>query len=388
VASIEKRTGGNGKPEYRARWRDGEGKSRRSRWFDRKHDAERHRATVEADLHRGAYVDPNNPVTVAEYAREWIANRPHRAMSRLWYANLLKNHIEATPLGRRPLVKVKPSEVQAWVTTRAQILSPYNLRVHVGALRSIFATALLDGVISRNPVQPTNRLSLPKREHRPVTPLLVEQVRALADAMPARFQAMALTQAGLGLRVGELLALRIKDVDFLRRFVHVEHQLERETLERVPPKTPKSRRDIPLPQVVAEALAEHIRQWPPAADGTLFTPSEPGDGFRRGSTPRTRARPDRVHHSVYEGHFREAVRRAGLPAGTSTHDLRHHFASVLLHAGESVHAVAERLGHTTPELVLKVYGHLMPNQEDRTRRAIDAAWSEAVERPVRAVEAD
>jgi len=42
-----------------------------------------------------------------------------------------------------------------------------------------------------------------------------------------------------------------------------------------------------------------------------------------------------------------------------------------------VHAVAERLGHTDATLVLKTYGHEMPNQEDRTRKAIDAAWSEA-----------
>jgi hypothetical protein len=47
----------------------------------------------------------------------------------------------------------------------------------------------------------------------------------------------------------------------------------------------------------------------------------------------------------------------------------------LLAAGESVVAVAERLGHENATLVLKTYGHLMPDSEDRTRRAIDAAWS-------------
>jgi len=48
--------------------------------------------------------------------------------------------------------------------------------------------------------------------------------------------------------------------------------------------------------------------------------------------------------------------------------------SILLAAGESVVAVAERLGHDDATLVLKTYGHLMPDSEDRTRRAIDAAW--------------
>lgn len=68
---------------------------------------------------------------------------------------------------------------------------------------------------------------------------------------------------------------------------------------------------------------------------------------------------------------------AGLPTGTTSHDLRHHFASLLLAAGESVVAVAERLGHDDASLVLSTYGHLMPDSEDRTRRAVDAAWGAA-----------
>ena len=74
--------------------------------------------------------------------------------------------------------------------------------------------------------------------------------------------------------------------------------------------------------------------------------------------------------------FAPAVRKAGLPTGTTSHHLRHHFASVLLAAGESVVAVAERLGRENATLVLKTYGHLMPDCEDRTRRAIDAAWTD------------
>jgi integrase len=73
--------------------------------------------------------------------------------------------------------------------------------------------------------------------------------------------------------------------------------------------------------------------------------------------------------------FGKAVVRAKLPADTGTHALRHHYASVLLAAGESVVAVAERLGHDDAALVLSTYGHLMPGSEDKTRRAVDAAWN-------------
>jgi integrase len=76
----------------------------------------------------------------------------------------------------------------------------------------------------------------------------------------------------------------------------------------------------------------------------------------------------------YGATFTAAVERAGLPAGTTSHDLRHHYASVLLAAGESVVAVADRLSHENGTLVLKTYGHLMPDSEDRTRRAVDETW--------------
>jgi site-specific recombinase XerD len=131
-------------------------------------------------------------------------------------------------------------------------------------------------------------------------------------------------------------------------------------LDRVPPKTPRSQRLLPLPQVVAEALKAHMAEFPPSADGSLFTTAQ-GNLYRQ------------EHYQARI--FRPAARAAKLPAGTTTHDLRHHFASVLLNAGESVVAVAEALGHENATLVLKTYGHLMPDSEDRMRRAVDGAWA-------------
>jgi hypothetical protein len=56
---------------------------------------------------------------------------------------------------------------------------------------------------------------------------------------------------------------------------------------------------------------------------------------------------------------------------------RQYYSERVFAAGESVIAVAERLGHDNATLVLSTYGHLLPNQEDRTRKAVDAAWEQA-----------
>ena len=74
-----------------------------------------------------------------------------------------------------------------------------------------------------------------------------------------------------------------------------------------------------------------------------------------------------------------AVKRAGLPAGTTSHDLRHHFASVLLANGDSVTAVAAWLGHANSVLVQTTYAHLMPNAESRSWDILAAAWAESVD---------
>jgi integrase len=345
-----------GDRKYQARWVDPEGREC-AQTFPRKVDAERHLASVEGAKLQGTYVDRSNTITVAEYARQWAATRAHRATTAARTATLIKTHIEATQLGSRRLVALRPSEVQAWATERSRRLSPSTLRLVVGTLRSVFNAAVRDRLVAHNPVL---GLGLPRSERERIVPLTVDQVRALAEAMPPRCQAMVITQAGLGLRIGELMALRTADVDFLRRTVRIERQTDPTGKHRMPPKTPRSRRTLPLPAVVADALAAHIAEFPPADDGTLFTGLH-GLSWR---------------HEYYGTRvFKPAVQKVGLPAGTTTHDLRHHYASVLLAAGESVVAVAERLGHENATLVLTTYGHLLPDNEDRTRRAIDQAWT-------------
>jgi integrase len=349
MGHIQKR----GDRKYQARWVDPDG-CECAQTFPRKEDAKRHLASVEAAKLQGAYVDVTSKITVTEKARECAAIRPHRATTAARTKSLIDTHIANTPLGARRLSAVRPSEVQAWVTDRSRVLSPSTLRLVVSFLRSVFNAAMRDRLVTFNPCV---GLTLPRAEYERIVPLTVEQVAALSSAVQPRCRAMIIAQTGLGLRIAELLALRVQDVDFLRRTARIEWQLTRDGKDLVDPKTPRSRRTVPLPNVVSEALAEHIRVYPVDSGDFLFTSSR-GNPYRQLDYVR------RV--------FNPAVQQTGL-AGITSHDLRHHYASVLLAAGESVVAVAERLGDT-PQMALKVYGHIMPDSEDKTRRAIDAAW--------------
>ena len=80
-------------------------------------------------------------------------------------------------------------------------------------------------------------------------------------------------------------------------------------------------------------------------------------------------------NSFNRGPWKDAREKALVPAGrdAGTHQLRHHFASVLLHDGVDVRALSEYLGHADPGFTLRVYTHLMPSAADRMRQAVDAA---------------
>ena len=108
-------------------------------------------------------------------------------------------------------------------------------------------------------------------------------------------------------------------------------------------------------------LAAHLAEHEPGADGPVFT-------ARRGARP--------VSSTSLNDAWRKARRLAELPE-VRFHDLRHHYASALIHAGASVKVVQERLGHASPTETLEVYAHLWPGSDDATREAISAAWADS-----------
>ena len=112
---------------------------------------------------------------------------------------------------------------------------------------------------------------------------------------------------------------------------------------------------IPLPDSVGEALAVHLERFGTGPDGLVFT-SATGAPLRR---------------STWGKAYKAAASTVGVDS--STHDLRHHCASVLISSGVSIKAVQRFLGHKNASETLDTYGHLMPGDDDRLRAAIDVA---------------
>lgn len=371
--SIEIVRDGNGRViEATARWRDPSGRQVKKTFnartspgrTDYHRQAREYEAEKRAEVTRGGYVDTSNKVTFEAYARQWVEARPYRGSTRENRESQLRTHVEGTRLGRMRLVAVRRSDVQAWITERTKgsetvkAASPSSVRLLLGLVRSVFAAAVDDRLIGHSPA--SGRFFIPAHEAEPIVPLTVEQVRKIAAEMPEELRAAVLTQATLGLRIGELLGLRVDDeIRFLQREVRITEQLHPRSRTRMPPKTPSAVRTVPLPKTTADVLAAHLAKYP-AADGYVFHDEQ--------------GRP--LQHVRLNRAIAAAAKKAGFP-DVRSHDLRHHYASVLIDAGESVVTVAARLGHKDASIVVAVYAHLLPNGEERSRKAIDGAWSAA-----------
>lgn len=355
MANIAKRPNG----KWRARYRDDAGKEH-ARHFDRKVDAQRWLDEVTASVLTGQYVDPRaGRVTFRAYAEQWRQAKPHRPTTAVKVEMHLRVHAYPA-FGERPLARVRRSDVQAWVTGLEKSgMKPSTVRVVFNTIRAVFRAAVHDRVIA---VSPCVDIDLPDVQRRKVVPLTVEQVRTLADAMPARYQALVILAAGTGLRPGELFGLQTRHVDFFKRQLRVEQQVQQTKgggTRVCPPKTKESERIVPLPDVVVHALVAHLRGFPAGPDEFLFQDPKGGPV---------------VATRLMDSAWRPARKVAGLPT-TGMHQLRHTYASLLIAAGESVKVVSERLGHTNAAMTLNVYSHLFPDSEDKTRRAIDGAFS-------------
>ncbi len=356
MASVKRQASGR----WKARYRDAAGKEHASH-FGRKVDAQRWLDESTAAQITGQFVDPRaGTVPFRDYAEQWRAMQVHRDTSRAHVETMLRRHAYPT-FGGRPIASILPSEVQAWVThlgTSGQgrrPLAPGTIGVVHSIVSGVMKAAVRDRRVVANPCEGTK---LPRIERKRVVPPTTEQVQIVRDGMPHELAALVTFAAGTGMRQGECLGLTVDRIDFLRRTVEVDRQLVTmpgRAPYLAPPKTAASVRTIPLPQVVVDALAGHLRDFPASREGLVFTiAGEP------------------ITRQAFGHLWRPVVKAAGLPAGTGFHSLRHYFASLLIRHGESVKTVQARLGHASAVETLDTYSHLWPDSDDRTREAVDS----------------
>jgi len=332
-----------------ARYRDNAGKEHAKR-FEKKDDAQAWLDTETAKLVTGTWIDPRTAkTTVAAWCEKWLATYAvNRDSTVRQAATHVKRIVEY--FGDRPLASIAPSDVKAWVVTlQADGLAVSTVYALHGRLAQILGDAVLDKVIPSSPCSRRTSPPAPKQIPHLAT---TEQVWALHDAIGETFRPAVLLAAFAGLRLGEVAALRVEDVDFMRGVIHPKIQYPDRPL-----KTESSRWPIPIPR---ELVVELNRNPTQRGSSTIVV-----GAFGRPVS----------NHTVYEA-FRLACEQVpGLPAGFRFHDLRHYYASFLIHSGLDVKTVQRRLRHASAKVTLDTYGHLWPDTDETTRAAVSALFA-------------
>lgn len=356
---------GKGK-RWQARYDDPNGREVTSLWAT-KVEAEREINKQEAAKDAGTWLDPKaGKVTVERFARDtWLPAQSIIGRSETEYEGALRRYL-FPEWGNREIRSIKPSEAGAWqklLVSKYKLKGTYPNRV-ARYVRGVFRLAVIDRVI---PVSPFERIPAPAMDETAVQPPDVAEVKQLiAAATIDRWATMLEVTALTGLRSGEIRGLRLSCVDFLRRTMLVDQQLVYEKGKGMyfdELKTGAGLRTLPLNKRVIDVLAAYIERnpVPPGGPGAGLIFTMPAAGL--------------IGESTIDYAMKSICKRAGLKP-RHWHELRHHYASVLIAGGENPKVVQKRLGHKDVMTTLRTYSHLFAEAEERTRDVLDAAWAE------------
>ena len=352
---------------WRVRYRD-YGRVVSAGTFDRRVDAEAHLAEIHTRRRRGEWVDPRlGDRPFGEFAAAWDRDLDRRgltAKTRSTYRSTAARHVLPV-LGPVPIAQVNTRPfLNAFVRDHLDTHGPGEAHKTRQVIASIIDLALDDGAVATTNHAKGLRLpAVTRREPQILTPdqaaRLAREVREPSDRTPGHDGLALLVESApyLGLRAGEFAGLRARRVDLDRQVIVVAETLYDVDGALVWGPTKNGRhRHVDIPKSIADDLARHLAATGATGDATVF--AAPRGGPLRWP-------------NFYRGTFKPAVRRAGLPDGTCLHDLRHTYASWLIAAGEQPKVISELMGHSSIDVTMDTYGHLMPGAGAHAAAALD-----------------
>lgn len=259
--------------------------------------------------------------------------------------------------GNKRVNDITAADIRQWQNELIKMgYSPTYLKTINNQLSAIFNYAVRYYDLKSNPCAKAGSMGKSKAEEMDFW--TGEEFRKFIDSvMNKRLSYMAfMTLYWTGMRMGELLALNPKDVDLEKRTISITKSYQRLGKKDVitPPKTPKSKRVITIPEFLAADIKDYM--------DSLYDLQENDRLF-----PITKYY---LEHEMQRGIKESGVKRIRV------HDLRHSHASMLIELGFSPLEIANRLGHEKVETTLNTYAHLYPNKQTKLAERLDSEYRE------------
>ena len=314
--------------------------------------------------------------TAGDYLDRWLDDYAKAKAPKTYqrYQEIVTNWLKPY-LGNKKLTKLTTADIVHLVAKLREAprrdrkpgkLSPQSVKHALRCLHIALACAVKWQLIPRNPADGVDAPSAPRIEMRTFDVDQAQRFLAATGAEGLKWTAFFTVSMTTGLRLGEIIGLRWVDVDLDRGVLRVQQAIQR--LNKVgiivkPPKTAGSRRPIAIGADVVSLVRKHrvsqaatrLQMGPIWKESGLVFPSETGSPLC-----------DKTIRTV----FTRTCERAGVPR-IRLYDLRHTAASLLLAGGTHPKIVAERLGHSTVNLTLNTYSHVLPTLQADAAETMD-----------------
>lgn len=367
MASVIKRCGHANKARCQCnwvvRWRDASGKQReKSYLFDQKTLANDLAVRVEHDKRAGVYTLPSSE-TFGAYAERMITQRACSDATKRKYRTILRLHLADLAGRRLTAVAADRKGIKTLLTETlpARHLSRSQIAIAQVVITSTLNEAIRDGEIASHNVGGIRLAPVDKTVAETAT-ITREQAELIAKNMPPELELTVWLGVGGGLRIGEVLGVRLSDFSADMTSLTVSRQVVSGTKTGpLKARRPGETRTVPVPGWLKESVQMHVQGLEQIAEIPQFEAAVLFPGVQG---------PYYAPRSLYYPWARAAT-AAGLP-GLRFHALRHTFASVLLHENVPVSDVSRWLGHQNIQLTYSVYSHFIRPSFDRARAALDA----------------
>lgn len=356
MATIEPYETQSGR-RYMVRYRTPDRRSTKKRGFKTKAAAKDFAATIEVEKMTGAYIAPAaGRITVDDLAVQWKASLVD--ISESWYErqeSIWRIHVQPH-WGHWQISKISHGDVQSWVAGLSAAdrlpnpLAPKTVRHNLGVLKAILDLAVSDQRLVTNPAG--SKIRVPRTLAVDKTALTANQLRALSDETPSEYQTILWVLATSGIRWGEMVALRPRDLLGGRRLRLARSYSKTNSRQVLKDLKGHSLRTVIVPMEVEAMILRDAEDTP--REDLIWTAPRKGGPLK----PPTK------------GHWLEAaVKRChaadeDFPEALAAHELRHTATSLMISSGAHVKTIQRQLGHKSATMTLDQYGHWFDDDLD------------------------
>ena len=305
-------------------------------------------------------------MTFASFFELYEADKKQRVKESTWES---KSHVIRTKIlpyfGNRKIAEIEAKDIIAWqnelMAYQDEKGKPYSadyLKTIHAQLTAIFNHAVNFYNLPYNPARRAGTMGneIPKEMDFWTKEEYLKFIEAVKDK-PYSYHAFQILY-WCGLRVGELLALTSQDIDFDNKVIRITKSYQRLEGKDVitDPKTPKSKRNVSMPDFLCEELKDYI--------GRLY-----------GILPTDRIfhlTKSFLHHEMTRGAKKAGVKRIRI------HDLRHSHVSLLISMGFSAVSIGNRVGHESVDITYR-YAHMFPTEQTQMAKLLNEEFKEGAE---------